>query len=480
MSGTRSSENNDAELEAWANWVYPPEFYDRLSKIHLTEGALAELDRRNAVAKTNPVIASTRQCVTEEEDDVARFARHGGPDLMDVCNYGYTESRLVDTLDKTKQLHPDAATTTETKTTESTPYSANFEQHLADHGVHATYSSQKPANWAEIRSVVTQRRPSLSSSQFSEGAFNRFEDENDRAKNKADVMAHAIPTILDSNDRCEHRRAEGRNVLFDNLAPLTDATVTNPMPDVYYGARPDDLARPIRDELGPNIMPSAGHDLPLAPNFFVEVKGPNGSGAVANRQARYDGAVGSRALHHLQNYGEAEPTFDGMAYTYSSTYISGTGTLQLYAHHSTAPVTKGGQPEHHMSRINAWAINGNADSFRHGVTAFRNARDLAKQHRDGFVQAANGTVQREQKEPKQISQSAHVPTDVGQSQEQPQEDAGEKQTKRAGANKKPAPALGDTKNRQINPPKRRCPTPAVEVSVRLTRAAKRRRCAAEV
>ena len=34
-------------------------------------------------------------------------------------------------------------------------------------------------------------------------------------------------------------------------------------------------------------------------------------------------------------------------------------------------------------------MTGNIDSFRRGATAFRNARDFAKHHRGGFIQAAN-------------------------------------------------------------------------------------------
>ena len=34
-------------------------------------------------------------------------------------------------------------------------------------------------------------------------------------------------------------------------------------------------------------------------------------------------------------------------------------------------------------------MTGNIDTFRRGATAFRNARDVAKQHRDRFIETAN-------------------------------------------------------------------------------------------
>ncbi|KAI0187943.1 hypothetical protein F4808DRAFT_466292 [Astrocystis sublimbata] len=40
------------------------------------------------------------------------------------------------------------------------------------------------------------------------------------------------------------------------------------------------------------IVPSTQPDLPVAPNFFLAAKGPDGSLAVVERQACYDGALG--------------------------------------------------------------------------------------------------------------------------------------------------------------------------------------------
>lgn len=67
----------------------------------------------------------------------------------------------------------------------------------------------------------------------------------------------------------------------------------------------------------------------------MEVKGPDGKAAVSIRQASYDGVVGSRAIHSLQNYGKDEPQYDGKIHIFSSTYHN--GQLQLFTHHVTAP-----------------------------------------------------------------------------------------------------------------------------------------------
>lgn len=80
---------------------------------------------------------------------------------------------------------------------------------------------------------------------------------------------------------------------------LTDGTLVPGNPDRYFGARPEQLDRQIRDELNDQIIPSTQHDFPMAPNFFLAVKGPDGSASVAKKQACYDGALGARGMHSL-------------------------------------------------------------------------------------------------------------------------------------------------------------------------------------
>jgi hypothetical protein len=175
---------------------------------------------------------------------------------------------------------------------------------------------------------------------------------------------------------------------------MTGGPIVKAVPDFFDGARAGDIHTKIRNadeegNLNKLIIPTKHASAPVAPNFFLETKAPRGGADVALRQALHDGAIGARAMHALQNYSAEEPTFDGNAYTYSSTYHAGTGTLQLYAHHVTPPTAPGGRPEYHMTQVDGWQMTGNIDTFRRGATAFRNARDSAQRHRDSFTQAAN-------------------------------------------------------------------------------------------
>lgn len=71
-----------------------------------------------------------------------------------------------------------------------------------------------------------------------------------------------------------------RMTKFGNLDPLMAGSPA-PNPDLYYGARSHQLNRNIRDQLSKHIIPSTMEDKPMAPNFFLEVKGPDGLTSVA-------------------------------------------------------------------------------------------------------------------------------------------------------------------------------------------------------
>jgi len=144
---------------------------------------------------------------------------------------------------------------------------------------------------------------------------------------------------------------------FTNLNHLTDGTLVPGNPDRYYGARPEQLDRRVRTELSGHIIPSTQHNLPIAPTFFLAAKGPDGSLAVAGRQASYDGALGARGIQSLQSYRQDEPIYNNHTYTITSIYYG--GTLKMYTSHASQPTDPGGQPEYYMTQINGWSMTGN-------------------------------------------------------------------------------------------------------------------------
>ena len=45
-----------------------------------------------------------------------------------------------------------------------------------------------------------------------------------------------------------------------------------------------------------------------------------------------------------------------------------------------------------MDQLNTWGMTGNIETFRQGATAYRNARDWAKEQRDEAIRRANARV----------------------------------------------------------------------------------------
>ncbi|KAM5489075.1 hypothetical protein MaudMau93_003800 [Microsporum audouinii] len=256
-------------------------------------------------------------------------------------------------------------------TTVTAAYNRNFEQKLVDYDIYLDgydhSDGQPPAtpnNMDEIIQRLAQPRRSLSPPNFPESKFREFKQKDARTS-----------------------KARG-DYLFGNLAPLTDGTLAIAKPGHFFGSLPKYLEPEIRDELSEYIIPSTQANLPMLPNFFLEAKGPDTSLAVAIRQACYHGSLGARGIYKLQTYRQKEPTYDNNAYTIISIYYG--GALKLCTIHPTAPWPNSkGRPEYIMTSLRSFAMADSLDSFRQGATAYRNARDWAKEQRDGFIRAAN-------------------------------------------------------------------------------------------
>lgn len=281
-------------------------------------------------------------------------------------------------------------TTNTTRTKSTGVYDRDFQQHLVDHNIfpHGYRHSDgsvptKPTNWKDINETLGQPRLSLSPSVFDEEGHERFVQADADASKEKQVSELVIPFI---EGKINDAKCRSGGIPFANLEPLTDGTLKPGNPDIYYGARPEQLSRQIRTDLGERIVPSTQHDLPMAPNFFLAAKGPDGSIAVAGRQACYDGALGARGMASLEEYGQGEPHY-GTAHTISTIYHG--GTLKMYTSHLAQPSSAEEGPKYHMTQINTWGMTGNAETFRQGARAYRNARDWAKKRRDDLIRQAN-------------------------------------------------------------------------------------------
>jgi hypothetical protein len=264
------------------------------------------------------------------------------------------------------------------------PYDHNFGQHLTDHNIYTRAVSEKP-DLTELRAALATQLPSV---HFSDEEFRNFRSLCLGARDKPEVTK-ILWTLIDTYDEGHPYALKTE---FDNLAKLTDETLAPAVPDVYYGARPKEVAFKVRKELDEFIVPSAWKDRPAAPNFFVEVQSPCGTDFVTEQRARIAGAFGCRAIHSLQNYGRmGSDEYDGKPYVFSWTMTS--MALILHAHHVTAPAVCGELPHYHMTMIDLYSLWTDIESLCRAATAFGNVRDLAKKYRDIFIRAANARVQ---------------------------------------------------------------------------------------
>ncbi|KAJ8106073.1 hypothetical protein ONZ43_g7185 [Nemania bipapillata] len=393
---------------------FSPDFWENLSKIWLTPRALRELDRRNHI---RPV---TEPRIQEKiySEDLARFARHGGPDLqhlrglsLDWQNYRSFSANVPfqcpmskrprmaalsrsSGSSKNKGEQPASATTLASHSRKSSAYDDNFEVHMNDNEIFLNIvgandddddDDHDPENLGEILERLSRSRESLSPSCFPDSAFRDFRRKNGRVSEDT-VLPTVIPIIAGNTDIPN----EG-HLPFTNLESLTNGEPVKPVPDYFDGASWRAVDSQVRNDLDKTIIPTKhAMNAPIVPNFFLEAKAPREGTDVARRQAGYDGAYGARAMHCLQNYGNDELIYDNNTYAFSSTYHD--GALKLYAHHLTAPTTPGGHPVYYMTQLNGYQLTGNSKTFREGVAALRNVRALAKEYRDSFIHAANARV----------------------------------------------------------------------------------------
>lgn len=161
------------------------------------------------------------------------------------------------------------------------------------------------------------------------------------------------------------------------------------IPIFTSGSPPEQLNKHVRQSLSEYIEPTTLKTLPILPNCFAEGKGPTADTSVGRRQACYDGAIGERGILQLEAYANGGKAQYGTAHTIASTYHSDTGDLTIYSTHATQSSDPQHPIEYHMRKLNGWKLTGNADHFRQGVGALRNARDWAKKKRDDVIAAAN-------------------------------------------------------------------------------------------
>lgn len=276
-------------------------------------------------------------------------------------------------------------------------YTSKLQQHLINNQIYPEvhmYLNRPlllpPANSGGILRMLSSSRSSLHSSSSSKVDFDAFCQVNSRAANDQEVLNEVVPLIEGNHGPVD----ECAGYPFRNMSQITNKMLRPVKPDRFYGANGDTLDRTVCEGLSSYIKPAKHESLPIVlPNFTLEAKGPNGSLIKSDRQACHHGALGSRAMHCIQNYRQDTPTYDNNAYTISFNYHSRNGALALYiTHPQEFECASGHRQGHVMTIVGHWNLTKDAKTFHEGVSAYRNARDWAKEQRDRFIRQANARV----------------------------------------------------------------------------------------
>ncbi|OAA63502.1 hypothetical protein SPI_03665 [Niveomyces insectorum RCEF 264] len=387
--------------------IYPPRFWDNVSKLFLERRALRELDRRNDEAADDSSTEEESKSPShgtavgetmgfsgpqERSAVLLRFARHGGPDLTHLRGYRPKGARRK----KFRKVKYSGEVSEEIPSRELSTLTTGLhgrclEQHLIDHNILPPYYKDRkgneapvPANLEEIRQAIGRRRPSLSSSRCTNDDFDTFA----KVCNQYQPTVHMDKALSIITGR--HGLSETYAVDFSNMDDLTDGTILWAYPDEYDGAEPEQLHKQIRADLCGLLYTSRKMVLPIVPNNVVVA---TGSLLRDQLQAQYSAALGSRAVRSLQTYatkaGGGGDVYDNKAYTLA--WIFQNGVLQAFTSHPLppSPSSPGGRPGYAMTPVDMWLMTKNAASFREGLAAFRNGRDWAKQMRDDAIAQAN-------------------------------------------------------------------------------------------
>ncbi|KAG8157363.1 hypothetical protein KVR01_012747 [Diaporthe batatas] len=438
--------------------MYPPQFWDNLSRIPLVESALRELDRRNSETRLwEEGLEDARQLPSDAQwlevgiisQDIHRFSRNGGPDLSEFRGVHRStglgrHTRGVNRIGVSQNFGTGSCERSTTPTsTRAGPYDPAFMQHLLEYNIlpleYEVPDDQHPAppdNMREITAEICAKRGSEPVEDF-----RSFQRAYRQASNEEDAL-NQIDSLQGDKTALMRSHAIRQKKKMNQLAPLTDGSIAHGNPDRVYGSRAAELALFTRERLKDLIVPTPEQDF-ICPNFVVHAKGLRGTAAVASVQAVYDGALAARGMQALWEFGDGpdgivtqdpargasklggsrailrprshrstEPgpglvvdaQVSRVARTITCTWVY--GVLKIYAVHCEpspgireGDIIEGrqaaGAPRYVSTLIGSWIMTDREDHYREGLRAYRNALDWAKRQRDMAISRANARGQAE-------------------------------------------------------------------------------------
>ncbi|KAB8337285.1 hypothetical protein FH972_021586 [Carpinus fangiana] len=277
------------------------------------------------------------------------------------------------------------------------PGSYEFEVELIKAGVLFPRNAQVPSNYKFLRDVLGEVKDTTHSLYRQKRQFDRFSRACSDAKDENEITAIVLRE-LDFQDLLR-----GPNEVFNNVCmhhPISPK-ISSSQPDRYCGEKKSSIPFSVSTALLKYIQPSTSADCLLAPNFFLEFKGPKGTAAVCKRQAFHNGAIGAQAMHMMRQHIDIpeKTLFDAKAYTITIT-IEASTAISIYSTHVTQQIDAHQNikraPEnslsYHIVEIGTYHLRSSVESFVEGLSALSNAHSWARRQRRKLLSALQSST----------------------------------------------------------------------------------------
>ncbi|POS87491.1 hypothetical protein EPUL_001665 [Erysiphe pulchra] len=183
------------------------------------------------------------------------------------------------------------------------------------------------------------------------------------SKDEKDIMGNVIPILEGTYEE----RGHSCNRPFNNLRLFAPEFFCG-IPDKCHRTGPTEADITVQKELEDLVLPFTLEDMPMARNFFLEVKISRVISDVANLQALHTGVLGERGQIALQGWRREGQGLDDKAHTITATYAD--GTLKMFSIHAERSRIQDDQLEYLMYLINSVSIIDYVERFRRGVSIF--------------------------------------------------------------------------------------------------------------
>ncbi|RAH86058.1 hypothetical protein BO86DRAFT_406476 [Aspergillus japonicus CBS 114.51] len=354
-------------------------YWDDLPYIYLSHRAIVEFRKRE---KTIAEEAEQERKKKEQQTRANRrslrlphklrslkeFAKNGGPDLSGGRNFGWSESMQA--------------------CSSTSLYDGNCRNFLKRHGIAArSLSEYCPRNFVTLRERFEETRPSV-----------KRLDKNDQ-KVWLKACRNFGKRRAKFNDALDMLLGEAsETVLTYESEPITGLA---PLVQGMFLAQPSyfdcgdfyalDADGRIANDLKDYILP-ATDAYGVVPNFFVQLQLDDNADEPAELRAMHYGALGARAVQKLRFHArEDEAWMDENAY--SIVVVVFEESVTIYGVYMMKPEDESREADYQLTDLYYSRLDRGVGQFRKAVAAVRNARDVAKEWREYFMDMATRALE---------------------------------------------------------------------------------------